>query len=194
METNNIPSIEKLNKVTKLYNSYKRIIDNSEYRSFHTKPENIMARPEYIEKNKAWVEAVKDSEAWCDEFMSIVRDPNDADHPKKLALFYSDFKNSEKFLRSEMQKSFIERRSAYPPESQNTSYENSVLNNYVINTKEDAIYFDKFRTYIKAKWKAVGYLNDEEFISDFWEAHPPLKQNRQTITDISPAPIQTTFK
>lgn len=180
-------NIEKLKQITSEHNKHLRIFEQNDQVPFHQLPENIMTRPEYDAKNKAYIEAVKDAKDYCDNFMSVIIDFNSKKHPGYLEIFYNQFGGSEAKLREQTEKSFIEQRKAYRPESQNTTYENSVLNNYAISTLEEQMYFSKFRDFIKSKWKAVGYLNDQQFISDFWEAHPPLKQNRQTVSSLSPA-------
>ena len=110
------------------------------------------------------------------------RDHNNPGHLPALKSLLEDFGGNEDKLRESYKKDARFLLNAKPREFRNTAYENSVLSNFRISTQQDQAFLNKFKDYMTTKWKAEGYGNDEQLISDFWEAHPlnnplPRKQH-----------------
>lgn len=119
-----------------------------------------------------WQAALKFGKDNADSFMKAALDHTHKDHEKTLPVYQAKFGGNKKDVEEHFTKEAIDMTGAIQPEIKNLGYENRMLKGYKLDTQQDGAFYNKFKDFIKTKWDAVGYKNDEEYIDSFWNLHP----------------------
>ena len=170
-----------LNELADSHKKRQAVIEKNDGKSFHDlQMEREKANPGIHDRECKAADDFGNTNA--DSHLKKARDHNNPGHLPALKSLLEDFGGNEDKLRESYKKDARFLLNAKPREFRNTAYENSVLSNFRISTQQDQAFLNKFKDYMTTKWKAEGYGNDEQVISDFWEAHPlnnplPRKQH-----------------
>jgi hypothetical protein len=174
-------------KVKELSEAYDLVRVLRKDESFHDDmAKDFKLHPEEYSKFSISVEKGKSDKK---KIMNSFRDFKSPDHEKSLEIVRNKYNYDEDRLEKDCINKWLDATQAVQVEFQDASYENRILNGYVPSTNNDVAVMDKFRSFIKNKWKAAGYNStpghsDSQVIANFWAENkqPPLNR---AITDSS---------
>lgn len=160
----------------------KKTLQDRDGIKFHDLPENRYGTVEFNENQSEHRNALKDADAYAESIIKAAYDHTSPSHKKAYAELMDQHDGLSANVHDHYRKEFVKIRNAYMPELRNAGYENSTLSNYRISSQQDQAMYNKFSAYIKAKWTARGYRDDDKFIADFWSCHPMPGLKSQSIS------------
>jgi hypothetical protein len=108
----------------------------------------------------------------ADNFMKKVTDPIHPDHAEALTAYIDKYDGKRENVESDHINKAVKLMDAPAQYLPNQAYERNVLSAFQIRTPEDQAFLNKFTSYMKDKWGAVGYEGDANFYKDFFAVHP----------------------
>jgi len=167
------------------HSEHKKIIEKNDGAKFH---DTIIAHekedPGYYDRQ--YRGALHLGKHNTEAFMGKVLNHNHPDHASALSAFKDKYNSDRDNVEKDMNQKAIDLTGAIRNPLKNTAYENKVLSMHTIVTPEDQGFKNKFTDYIRAKWDAVGYTNDLDFIKDFWDVHPMSRPQNVDINQLAP--------
>ena len=162
------------------HNEYKKTVEKNDGKSYFDKIlEREKENPGIHERE--YKAAVAMGQANADNFMGKALNHNHPDHGDALTAYRDKYGSSREAVEKDHTAKAIKLMDARRFEVPNAAYENNVLSAFQIRTPEDQAFLDKFKDYMKTKWKAVGYTGDADYFKKFWDVHPMSTPPKKTL-------------
>ncbi|KAA9041614.1 hypothetical protein FW778_06225 [Ginsengibacter hankyongi] len=161
-------------------NEYKKIIEKNDGKSFH----DILAARESEDpgvNDREYRNALIIGKHDTNAFMSKVTNHTHPDHANALSVFKDRYGNNRAKAEADFNDKAVKMMGATRNYKQNTAYENKVLSSFKISTADEQGLYNKFKEYMRNKWKAIGYADDVDYINNFLDVHPMLQLKNKNI-------------
>lgn len=162
--------LKKLNEMDK---KHRAIIAKDGFVPFHT----TEAKANRPEREKLCAAAEDFAKRNHEQFMNKVFDHTHPENAATHATYQGKYDCDSGNVLQDFREKAYDLLDARPIELKNNAYENKVLTGYRLATEQDRAFMGKFKDYMKAKWDAVGYKGDEDYINMFWNVHPLSSPN-----------------
>jgi len=155
-------------------NNYKATIEKNNGNSFH----DMLAAREGEDpgiNDREYLTALKLGKADTDNFMSKVTNSSHPEHANALSAFIDKYGNDRAKAGADFNDKAVKLMGAQRNDKQNVAYEGKIFSMFIIHDADEQGVYNKFKDYIRNKWKSQGYAGDAEYINNFLAVHPMLQ-------------------